>query len=197
MVTDLRRSQAFATRRRRSRMSRVRCESGSSCEDDEAKTEDDGREGEAEIARGRRDRAQRRHVRRNSCSRSVVRATMQVVLLELDDTRAEQGDDVGRFKMADTSEKGFGERCSSRRDREMAGSVRRRPSRACAVVCWFRARVGYIRVQEPACVLGPIERKARARARGRAGGRASGRGRGKGSDWLGVGGATRAIKDRD
>ena len=33
---------------------------------------------------------------------------MHVVLLELDETRAEQGDDVGRFKMADASEMGCG-----------------------------------------------------------------------------------------
>ena len=108
MVTNLRRPQACATRRQRSRILRVRCKSGSSCEDDEAKTKDDGREGEAESARGRRGRARRRHVRRNSCSRSAARAAMQVVLLELDKTRAEQGDDVGRFKMADASEMGFG-----------------------------------------------------------------------------------------
>ena len=48
---------------------------------------------------------------------------------------------MGLFKMADASEKGFGKRCSSRRDCEMAGSACRRPSRACAVVCW-RARSG-------------------------------------------------------
>ena len=68
---------------------------------------------------------------------------MQVVLLELNQTRAEQGDDVGRFKMADGSVKGFGERCSSRTDHEMAGSVHvcRQPSCACAVVCWFQGGI--------------------------------------------------------
>ena len=77
-------------------MSRVRCESCSSCEDNKAKIEDDGREGEAEGARGRHSRVRRRHVRRYSCSRSAARAAMQVVLLELNETRAEQGDDLRR-----------------------------------------------------------------------------------------------------
>ena len=82
------------------------------------------------------------HVRRNSCSRSAARAAMQVVLLELDGTRAEQGDDVGRFKSADAGKRGIGEHCCGRGDRDTAGSVGCRPSRACAVVCWFRARSG-------------------------------------------------------
>ena len=60
-------------------------------------------------------------------------AGYRVVLLELVGTRARQGDDVGWFKMADANKKGFGKRCSNRRDRETAGTVCCRPGYA--VVC--------------------------------------------------------------
>jgi hypothetical protein len=74
--------------------------------------------------------------------RGAVRAAVRVVLLELDGTRAEQGDDVGRFTSADAGKRGIGEHCSGRGDRDTAGGVGRWLGRACAVVCWFRARSG-------------------------------------------------------
>ena len=138
----MRRSQACAIRRQRTGILRVRCESGLSCEDSEAKTEDDGREGEDESARRRRSRAQRRPSRRASCSRGAARAAMRVVLLELDGTRAEQGDDLGRFKLADAGKRGIGEHCSGRGDCDTASGVGRWLSHACAMVRWFWARLG-------------------------------------------------------
>ena len=126
-------------------MSLVRCESGSLCDDDEVKNKDGGHEEAAVRCVYEARQSLTTSIEKISCSRSVARAETwgcRVVLLELIETRARHGGDVGRFKSAIANKKGFGECCSSGETREMAGGMCCRPGCACAVVYWLRAWSG-------------------------------------------------------